>query len=40
MLLNGLALFATNLFACVANAFALVRFGRIKTPDIRRYLSD
>ena len=33
-LLNGLAFLATNLLACVANTFALVRFRRIKTSDI------
>ena len=33
-LLNGLAYLATNLLACVANTFALVRFRRIKTADI------
>src|ERR1043166_365798 len=33
-LLNGLAYFATNLLACVANAFAFVRFRWIETADI------
>src|SRR6476660_2601986 len=35
ILLNCLAFFATNLLARVANTFALVRFWRIKTSDIR-----
>src|SRR5262245_41538491 len=33
-LLNGLSYLATNLLACVANTFALVRFRRIQTSDI------
>src|SRR6266571_2384446 len=39
-LLNGLAHFAANLLARVADAFALVRFRRIKPTDVRRHLSD
>ena len=37
--MNGLAFLATNLLACVANTFALVRFRRIKTADIGCNLS-
>src|SRR5215467_13779563 len=39
-LLNGLAYLATNLLACIANTFALVRFRRIKTSDISCNLAD
>src|SRR5213078_1133108 len=39
-LLNSLALFATNLLARVANAFALVRFRRIKATDVRCHLPN
>src|SRR5215471_17961504 len=40
MLLNGLAHLATNLLARVANAFALVRFRRIKATDVRSHLTN
>src|SRR6266513_6502901 len=39
-LLNSLALFATNLLARVADAFALVRFRRIKATDVRGHLAN
>src|SRR4030095_12796206 len=39
-LLNGLAHLATNLLARVTNAFALVRFRRVKATDVRRHLAN